>query len=213
MYGYLGGGAASRAKFDGFAAQARAAGNARIEVLDATRQMWGISMAASGPKTLERLDAAAGAGNAPAARMLVQLERDGNHVNIPRNLDAAAAAVTAHAVVLGPDESWRLARSIEAARVRDAKGWAEVAQAVAARPDLASKAFGEDLYKANPNVLFFLLQQKLRAAGLYPGKPTGFATRATLHGVYRACMALPDAPDCGDSVMRADILGAVFAAR
>ncbi len=214
MYGYLeGGGAASRAKFDGFAAKARAAGNERIEVLDATRQMWGINMVASGPKTLERLETAAAAGNALAAQNLVVLLRDGNQMNLWPDRDAAAAALARHAAVLGPDASWRLERTIEAARARQPAAWAAVAKAVAERPDLASKEFGQDLYKANPNVAVYVLQRKLADAGLYAGRPNGLATHDTLRALYKACRKLPDDPACGDSVMRPDILGAIFAAQ
>lgn len=213
MYGYLGGGSASRAKFAGFAERARAAGNERIEVLDATRQMWGISMIASGPKTIERLQTAADAGNGTAARFLVGLLRDGNRMNVHRHLDNADAALAKYGATIGPDDSWRLGETIAAARARAPAAWAKLATQVASRPELATKDFGRDLYKANPNATIYLLQKKLAGEGLYRGALDGIAGRQTLKALYRACSRLPDDPPCNDSVMRPDVLGAVFAAR
>jgi len=212
MYGYLGGGSASRAKFDGFATLARAAGNERIEVLDATRQMWGISMRASGPLTLERLQTAAAQGNGAAARFLVALLRDGNQLNVRRDVKGAEAALARHVMLIGPEDSWRLSQTIVAARARTEAAWAEAAAGVEARPELASKDFGRDLYKANPHVALRVLQDKLAAAGLYTAAPNGYATRATLRALNAACRQLQDDPGCDDSVMRPDILGAIFAA-
>lgn len=213
MYGYLGGGSVSRAKFAGFAERARAAGNERIEVLDATRQMWGISMIASGPKTIERLQVAADAGNRTAARFLVGILRDGNRMNLHRRLGDADAALAKYGTVIGPDDSWRLGQTIAAARARKPAAWEALAGAVAARPDLVSKDFGRDLYKANPNATIYLLQKKLAGEGLYRGALDGIAGRQTLRGLYQACSRLPDAPPCNDSVMRPDVLGAILAAR
>lgn len=82
MYGYLGPGSVSRAKFDRYAEKAREAGDEKIEVLEADRNMWGISMTASGPETIGRLRKAADNGNSQAARYLVELLRDGNRMNL-----------------------------------------------------------------------------------------------------------------------------------
>lgn len=213
MYGYLGGGSVSRAKFAGFAERARAAGNERIEVLDATRQMWGISMVASGPKTIERLRTAADAGNGTAARFLVGILRDGNRMNLHRQLGDADAALAKYRAVIGPDDSWRLGQTIAAARARKPAAWAALAGPLAARPDLVTADFGRDLYKANPNATIYLLQKRLADEGLYRGALDGMVGRHTLRALYQACSRLPGNLPCSDSVMRPDVLGAIFAAR
>lgn len=211
MYGYLGGGATSRRKFDLYAEKAREAGNARIEVLDATRQMWGISMRASGPLTLERLRSAAEAGNAEAAGFLIGLLRDGNRLNIRRDRDAARTALERYGELLGPLDVARYGYTIDASKARYPGAYAEAAETLAAHPDWMDDWFARELYDANPNVAIYVLQQRFKAEGLYGGALDGLVGPRTLRALNIACRDLDPPAACDDSVLRPDVIGALLA--
>lgn len=209
MYGYLG--RNSRAKFDSFAELGRAAGEDMIAVLDAQRQMWGISMVASGPLTIDALEGAAEDGNAEAAKFLISLVRDGNRLNVRKNLQQARGYLDRFADLLTPVENAQFALSIEVAATRVASDYPALAQAYHSQPELKSVAFGEDLYKANPNFAFYLLQSAMRESGTYSGPINALATASTLRAAYRECRTLYDPTRCDDTVMRSDIIGALIA--
>jgi TPR repeat protein len=211
MYGYLGGGAASRAKFDDFAEKARAAGNARIAVLEAQRQMWGISMVASGPQTVAQLTEAAEAGNAEAAKFLIALLRDGNGLNVMKDAEAAEAALERYRAALSEAEIWQYGLTIAAKRARVPARYAALAEQAAAHPEWMSDWLGQELYKANPNVAVYLVQQKLRAAGSYRGALDGYVGPKTVRALKAACAGFADLPACDDSVLRPEVIGAVLA--
>ncbi|MCA0045097.1 sel1 repeat family protein [Celeribacter sp. ASW11-22] len=211
MYGYLGGGKVSRAKYKGYAEKAREAGNTRVAVLDANRQMWGINMRASGPATLAGLRAAAENGNGDAAQFLIRLLRDGNRLNVRRNVSGAEEALEEFAPLLDEIEYWQLERTIQARRAYTPSGYKKLAEAVNAYPARMSSAFAQDLYKANPNAMIYLLQMKLSEEGFFAANPNGYADKRTIRALNKACPSLPDNPACDDSVMRPDILGALLA--
>ena len=211
MYGYLGGGSVSRAKFGRYAEKARAAGEEEIAVLEATRNMWGINMRADGPETLARLTAAAEDGNVAAARFLIELLRDGNGLNVHRDSAAADAALDRFGALLGETATAQYALTLKAGKARTPAAYAPVAADYGARPDLKSVWFGEEIVKANPNVAFYILQQRFRDAGSYSGPLNGYATRATLRAVYKACRTLDRPERCDDNAMRPDVIGALLA--
>ena len=213
MYGYLGGGSASRRKFDAYAEAARSAGNDKIEVLDAIRQMWGISMRASGPKTLERLETAADTGNAEAAKFLIALLRDGNGLNVRKNSKKAETLLKRYTGLMSPKEEWQYAVTLEAAQAGSPSSRKALAAKLAEKPEYGSKWFGTELYKANPNALVYVLQARFRQQGLYRGPLDGLAGKGTIRAMNRTCRALMDDPGCNDSVMRPDIVGAIFNGR
>ncbi|NIY77857.1 sel1 repeat family protein [Celeribacter sp. HF31] len=210
MYGYLGGGSVSRAKFDGYAEKALNAGEEDVAVLEATRQMWGINMRASGPETIAILREAAEGGNAAAARFLIALLRDGNGLNLRRDRAEAAAALDQFGPLLSDKEQAQYALTLRAATARTPKAYAPVAADYAAHPELHSGWFAQELLKANPNVAVYILQKQFAEEGLYRGALDGFATRQTLRAVYKACLGLEHPERCNDSVMRSDIMGALL---
>lgn len=210
MYGYLGGGSASRAKFAGYAEKARAAGDERIAVLEATRKMWGISTRASGPGTVASLTEAAEAGNAEAAKTLIALLRDGNRYNVRKDRTGAEAALTRYAALIGPAETARARFALDLAKARGPAAWATLAPRLASDPALSGTAFGMALFSANPNGATWLMQDRLKLRGLYTGPLDGLAGRGTLRAAYRACLSLPPGAACNDSVMRPEILGAIL---
>ncbi|KEO51507.1 tetratricopeptide repeat protein [Thioclava pacifica] len=212
MYGYLGGGSVSRAKFDGYAEKARAAGNQRIEVLDAIRQMWGISMRADGPKTVEELTKAANAGNREAGRYLLGLLRDGNGLNIQKDRAAAEALLKDHPELFTDAERAEMQLSIDVAKRRDPKGIAASAEVVQSRRGDLSQSAAEDLYKAAPNVVIYVLQQDLKAKGLYAGKLDGLAGPRTLKGLNKLCKTLPGGLNCTDGILSRKTIGALLIA-
>lgn len=210
MYGYLGGGKESRAKFEGYAERARAVDAPKIEVLDATRQMWGISMRASGPETVASLRTAAEEGDEVAAGFLIRLLRDGNGMNVRRDLTEAKAALDQFAEMFTEDDLWRFERTFEAARVNRPEGFAKAAESIESRPGLMNAAFARDLLQANPNVVVYMLQDDLKAQGLYRGPLDGFVGPKTLKALNRVCPSLPDNAACGDSVLRPEILSGLL---
>lgn len=209
MYGYLGGGRYSRAKFDGYAAKARAAGNSRIEVLDAIRQMWGISMRADGPAVVAKLRAAADQGNVDAAKYLISLLRDGNGMNVPRDRAAATEAVSRYASLLTKTEIWQYTLSIDAALASAPAGYAAIASEMAAHPAWITKPLGGELQKANLRATMYVLQAQLKAKGLYQGPLDGLAGKGTLRAMYTACDALFDRSGCDDNLLRPDVVAAL----
>lgn len=212
MYGYLGGGRYSRAKFDGYAAKARAAGNSRIEVLDAIRQMWGISMRADGPAAVAKLRAAADQGNVDAAKYLISLWRDGNGMNVQRDRTAATEAVDRYADLLTKTEIWQYSLSVDAARASDRADYAAIAAEMAAHPERITKPLGGELQKANPHATMYVLQARLQAKGLYRGPLDGLAGKGTLRAMHTACDALFDRSGCDDNLLRPDVIAALVSA-
>ncbi|OOY27223.1 hypothetical protein BMI90_14095 [Thioclava sp. L04-15] len=210
MYGYLGGGSVSRAKFEGYAEKARAAGNQRIEVLDAIRQMWGISMRADGPKTVEELTQASNAGNREAARYLLGLLRDGNGLNIQKDRAAAEALLKDHPELFTDSERAAMQLSIDVAKRRDPKGIAASAAVVQSRRADLSQAAAEDLFKAAPNVVIYVLQEDLKAKGLYSGKLDGLAGPLTLRGMNKLCKTVPGGLNCTDGILSRKTVGALL---
>ncbi|MBW6418516.1 SEL1-like repeat protein [Celeribacter sp. PS-C1] len=210
MYGYLGGGSVSRAKFDGYAEKASDAGEEDVAVLEATRQMWGISMRASGPETIAILRDAAEDGNASAARFLIELLRDGNRLNVHRDRKEVAAALERFGPLLSEKEQAQFALTLRAATARTPKAYAPVAADYAAHPELHSKWFAEELWKANPNVAVYILQKQFAEEGFYRGPLDGFATRQTLRAIYKACRGLDQPERCNDSVLKPEIMGALL---
>ncbi|WP_212523867.1 tetratricopeptide repeat protein [Actibacterium sp. MT2.3-13A] len=209
MYGYLAG--RSRAKFDGYAEKARAAGEERIAVLEAIRRMWGISMRASGPGTIEILEQAAEAGNTAALKYLIALVRDGNHLNIRKEPDRAQAYLERFSELLTPVEVAQLALTIEAARFRVASAYPAMAAEYDSHPELKSKWFGEQLFAANENFAVYLLQADLARRGLYAGPVDGYANWPTLRALWRECMTLSDNARCADGALQRDVIGALLA--
>ena len=210
MYGYLGGGRYSRAKFDGYAAKARAAGQSRIEVLDAIRQMWGISMAADGPAAVAKLRAAAEKGNADAAKYLISLLRDGNGMNVARDRTAASEAVAKYTSLLTYSEVWQYTLSMQAAYAPDNAAYALIAAEIAAHPELITKPLGGELQKANPRAAMYVLQARLKANGLYRGPLDGLAGKGTLRAMNAACDGLWDRAGCDDNLLRPDVIAALI---
>ena len=209
MYGYLP--PHSRAKFDGYAERARAAGEERIATLEAARRMWGISMRASGPETIELLEQAAEDGNASALKYLVALVRDGNNLNVRKRPDQARDYLERFGDLLTPKEAEQLAMTVDAAVAKDPSAYAVIAENLGRHPELKSVWFGKELYRANPNVAVFVLQADMKRRGVYSGPLNGLATRTTLRALFRDCMTLQDTARCGDSVMHPDVVGALLA--
>ncbi len=212
MYGYLGGGTKSRSKFDGYAERARSAGNERIEVLDATRQMWGITLRASGPKILEKLETAADNGNGEAARYVISLVRDGNGLNIRKDTDRAEALAEKYAHLLTADEQCRYDFSIAVAKTKQLDAFGGLQERLITASQQMDDGIGKDLYKANPNFVIFVLQSKMKEAGLYRGKLDGLAGENTVRSLVKACLTMLDQPDCDRGVLSADVIGALMTA-
>lgn len=207
MYGYLG--RNSRAKFDAFTQ--KAAGADQIAILEAQRQMWGISMRASGPRTIAGLEQAVQDGNKPALKYLLALVRDGNQLNIRKNTDQAYGYLDRFASLLSPVEFAQMSMSINAAKVKIVTAYKPLAVQFDQQARLKSLWFGRELYAANPNFAIYLLQNDMKRKGIYAGALNGLATRATLRAIYRECRFLKDNLRCNDSVMRSDIIGALLA--
>lgn len=210
MYGYLGGGRVSRAKYQGYADKARAAGEEKIAVLEAERSMWGINRRASGPKALAGLRHAAEDGNAMAAGLLVELLRDGNGLNLRRRPLDAREALADFEPLLSTSKREQYALSIDAALARQPRDYAPVAKAFSARPELHSAWFGTQIAKANLNVAFYVLQEQLASEERYGGAINGYATPATLRAAAGKCRDLKLDAHCGDAVLRPAIVGALL---
>lgn len=206
MYGYLG----PRRKFDAFAEKARAVGSERIEVLDATRRMWGISMRANGPETLWQLTQAAEAGNAEAAKFLISLLRDGNRMNIRRDLPEAELALEHYTPLLSERELWQYRLTFAAKRARYDRRYEEVAQLAAEHPEHMTTWLGKELYQANPNVAIYMVQKLLQRDGLYGGKLDGYVGPLTVGALKKACETIDQPAACRDSVLRPEVIAAVL---
>ena len=209
MYGYLSG--KSRAKYKGFAEKARDAGEARIEVLEAHRRMWGINMRASGPQVIEGLEQAAEAGNKEALKFLISLVRNGNNLNIRKNPEQARAYLDRFSGLLTPTEVAQFSMTIDAAKVKIIPEYKKLAAQFFGHPELKSFRFGKDLYAANPNFAMYLLQADMKRKGIYAGRLNGLATHRTVRALLRECRTLRDTRGCEDTVFRPDVIGALLA--
>lgn len=210
MYGYLGGGRTSRAKYADYAARARAAGEERVAVLDATRYMWGISVTASGPRTLAVLEEAADAGNAEAAAFLIKLVRSGNRYNVRRDRPRARAYLEKYRGLLSTAEVWQLEVSIEASEARSRSAMQTVTEKVFSRPELMTSGFGADLLDANENLAIYALQTRLTERGFGVGRIDGFVGPRTLRAMNAACRTIAPLASCDDSVMRPDVISSLI---
>lgn len=209
-YGYLGGGKASRAKYQAYADKARAAGEEGLALLEAERLQWGISQRADGRKALDGLHKAAESGNRAAAKQLITLLRDGNKYNIHPDPAAAKTALQTFGALLNGTETWQFERSLQAASAKGAQDYAALAAAIAAQKDQVNGNFGEMLLKANPNALVYVLQTRLAAAGHDIGKPDGFAGRKTINALHAACLQNLSAAGCADSMLPPEVMAAVL---
>lgn len=206
MYGYLGGGSASRAKYRSYADKAMAAGAPGIAVLEAERLQWGISVRADGDKALTVLSDAADQGDVAAAQALITLLRDGNGLNIRKDRPAARAALLAYTPLLTELERWQFDISLQAAEARGAGDYAALAEVIAPRQDWVTRDLGRQLAQANPNALVYLLQTRLQAAG----QPDGFAGPKTLAAMNAACPKVAAPTVCGNSVLQPDVMAALL---
>jgi TPR repeat protein len=206
MYGYLGGGRISRAKFTHYAALGDAVAEEKIAVLRATRYMWGISVTASGPRTSAILEDAANAGNAEAAAFLIRLVRSGNAYNVRRDRTQASAYLEQYRSILSEAQAWQLQVSIEAAAANTAAAMADLVRTVDAQPQLMTQGFGADLMQANENAAIYVLQSRLSARGYSVGPVDGFAGTRTLQAMDSACRTSAPLAACNDSVMRGDVV-------
>jgi len=211
MYGYLGGGRVSRAKFEGYAARGRDEGVERIAVLEAIRHMWGISVTASGPETLAILEEAADAGNREAALFLIRLVRDGNSYNIRRDRDRAEALLQTYRPLLGEFEAAQLAVTITAARSRLVDSFESLVQTLETRPELVTRDFVADLMAANENAAIHLVQTVLREAGHLTSRADGLAGPATVRALNAACREHLRPALCDDSALDSRVVSQLAA--
>jgi TPR repeat protein len=209
MYGYLG--QRSRQRFSEFAEKAVAAGETRIAILEANRQMWGISMRASGPKTLAGLEAAAQSGNKDAALFLISLLRDGNHLNIRKDVAKATAYVDAFKALLSPLEASQLLFTLDAASDRTDAGLRRLAAGLKQHPELMNEWFGHEVVKANPNLAVFLLQSRLKEQGRFAGRLDGLAGDITVSALKGYCAEAEPKVSCRDGVLAPGVTAALLA--
>lgn len=206
MYGYLGGGRVSRAKFDGYAARGREQEVDRIAVLEAIRYMWGISVTASGPETLATLERAANAGNPEAALFLIRLVRDGNRYNVRTDRDRAEELLQTYRDLLRDIDLSQLEVTINAARSRQVASFEDLMQTLDAQPAVVTGDFGGDLMAANPNAAIYVMQSLLRDTGYFSGSPDGLAGQVTIRALTQACREHLNPQVCADSAVSRDAI-------
>ncbi|WP_371223199.1 tetratricopeptide repeat protein [Roseovarius sp. 2305UL8-3] len=209
MYGFLG--KARGKKFNEFAQLARAQNSSRIEVLDAQRQMWGISMRASGPKTIAKLEDAASEGNKDAAKFLISLVRDGNQMNVRRQPGRASGYIEKYSDLLTPNETSQYELSIQAAKARSVREYKSIGERLGNWDDVVSDEFGKDLFAANPNLAIYLLQGDMKSRGSFKGNPSGRATKATIRAIVKECKASRISRNCKHSVVEPNVIGPLLA--
>ncbi|MBV1863527.1 MAG: sel1 repeat family protein [Rhodobacteraceae bacterium] len=209
MYGYLG--RNSRAKFDEFAQKAHDAGEGRVALLDAERQMWGIRMQASGPLTIVGLEKEAEVGNKAALEYLIGLVRNGNQLNIRKNIDQAYGYLDQFSTLLTPTEIVQYTLTIDAAKANTITAYRVLSEKLERQPELKSLWFGKELFAANPNFVIYHLQVGLKRKGIYTGKLNALATGLTLRALNQECMTLKDTSRCGRTPLHPDVIGALLA--
>lgn len=204
MYGFLGN--RQRARFDEFAEKARAAGAERIDVLDAARRQWGITIRASGPEALALLELATETGNATALKALIALNRDGNQYNIRKSPMRAKGHLETHADLLTASEFGYYVFSLDAAAVRTTRDFRSLTERYIARDWSLTKALAEDLYAANPNFVIYLLQEDMKSRGVYTSLVNGLASQATIQALFEECRELPYRRDCRNDVLSPGVI-------
>ncbi len=205
MYGYFG--HKQRRSFDQYAEKAIAAGETRIAVLDAQRQLYGISMRASGPKAIAGLEEAADEGNADAARFLVRLVRNGNGLNVRKRTDAAAEYLDEYGDLFSAEERERLEFTVKVAGNRMTSAYDGFAEDFDARPDLKTPDFGADIFASNPNFAIHYLQTRFNESGTHVGPEDGLIGTRTLRALRKACNAELKIDQCDIDVVVPGVIG------
>lgn len=184
MYGYLGEGNVSLAKFDAFAERGIAEGIDRVVVLQATRYLKGIAVTENGSRALDVLEDAAEQGNTEALRFLIRLLRDGEgHTMAPDRL-RALELLENYRPLLADTEFEQLRLTIIAASSSATSGFERLAQEIGERPDVLTVGFVRDLMEANANALTFLLQSN-HAPTTQSQTPTGVGRAANDNPLFR----------------------------
>jgi len=209
MYGYLG--KRSRAKFANYAQKAMDSGQPEIAVLEAHRRLWGISMRASGPEAIAVLERAVETDNEVALKFLISLVRDGNRWNVHRDRAQARTYLQENTDLLTRAEIAQYEMSFDVSKARGTHQFESLAEIYFANPEWKSAWFGRELFAANPNFAMYLLQSQMKKDGEYFGSLNGFATPDTLRAIWRQCRNLGYARNCGDIVLKSNIVGALLA--
>jgi len=209
MYGYLGPNRGE--KFDKYAKMARENDSTRIEVLDAQRQMWGISMRASGPATIEKLEKEASEGNKDALKFLISLVRDGNEMNIRSKPARASTYIEKYLDMLTPAEAMQFKLSIEAAQANSRAEYNTIYKRFSEWEGAVPDELAKEVFAANPNLSIYMLQKSMKEQGTYKGPLNGLATRSTLKAIVKGCKSHRIRRNCTKSVVDADVIGPLLA--
>lgn len=158
------------------------------------------------------LRSASDKGNVDAAKFLISLLRDGNGMNVSRDTSAATEAVKRYAGILSEAEIWQYGVSITASQARDVSGYAALGSEITTHPEWINTALGTELQKTNPRAALYVLQQRLKAKGLYRGPLDGLAGHGTLRAMYAACDRLWDRSGCDDNLLQPSVVASLISA-
>ena len=209
MYGKLS--KASNGKYKMFVENARALGDAQIEIVEADRWMWGAGGARANPtKAISTLEAAAAAGNQDAIEYLIRLQRDGNGWNIKKSSKRADAYFAKYGGKLTKQRKYRQRILLQAAKSKSLNDFGQLSGEIGGHPELASHDFHKQVFRANPNFSIFLLQEKLRDRKVYEGPINGLATARTLASIRLACDALRSRSKCTGPILSDGVIAQVI---
>lgn len=135
------------------------------------------------------------AGNADALRVLLQIYRDGA-TGMPARRKAARELLDRHGLMLAPPARSFETMALLAYQPTDAPMLAAIgSQFEQLAPQDVNQSL-QMLFWANKNAYVYVLQQYLRAEGLYDGPLSGLLTRRTITAIREACVQEASAELC-----------------
>ncbi|NBN78047.1 hypothetical protein GWI72_07185 [Microvirga tunisiensis] len=194
----------NRAKAAAYLKQAEEMNVPAATVLAADWMLRGQGMRMDVAGALAKLEKAATAGNADAARRLITLYRSGSGKMLKPNPVKARAALSAYAPLLGATFVTREELFISAVAAASRAEFAALAEAFKAAPQQTRVSLLTTLRWSNANAFVYLVQDELQTRGLYKGPLNGLLTRDTIRAIGTLCDAGPSGERCRQGPLTGD---------
>jgi hypothetical protein len=188
----------------GYARDAEARGLSGASVLMADWMLRGAGQRADVRGGLAKLEAAAKSGNGDAARRLIALYRSGSGKALSANPAKAQATLATYGGLLTPAQRTQEELLILGTAATSRGDLERLAEAFKAAPQATRINLLTTLRWSNANAFVYLVQDELKARGLYKGALNGLLTRDTIRAVTTLCDAGPSGERCRQGPLTGD---------
>jgi TPR repeat protein len=203
-------GTGSVKKFAEYSKAAVNAGQDKAAVLQAQQLYWGTGVKQDTKRALSLLESAAAKGNPEALKYLVQMVRDGDGWSIKPSKRKARDYLTKYGKALSKNELVEQVVIIDASTVYSTDEFAGISLKLQDLGGNRSTAFHKQLYKANPNLAVYLVQERMRNQNLYSGNLNGKLTKSTIDAMRKACEVQTGSAKCTNNILSADSVAALL---